>query len=700
MSYPHLAKIVSRSLLLASIVLATVHSSVAVANLPVQATSKPKVVCLGDSITNRGFPKVLEKLLDVEAINAGVGGHSSAQGLRRISKDVLAHNPDIVVVFFGTNDSRVDSTRAHVPPRQYAANLQTIIDRCAQQDIRAVLCTLPPINHETYFTRHRKSDFDAVGGLAKLLSQYRDAALSVAKSNHVPVVDLNQLLLKQPEWMSKDGVHPTEAGTTIIGTHIADAMRPLLSVVGKTYNVASADEFETLVESKQLSAGDTIVWANGTYRDVEVNIDGINGTKVAPITLRAETSGKVIFRGESQFRIGAQQWTIRGFHFDGGTSELNSYNSFQFRGNSGTEAQHVRFTNCAMTNLMTEDETSKWVQLYGRFNQIDHCHFSGKNKKGALITVELGYLAADSTAEHVIEHNYFGDVAFQDGGDNETIRIGYSGDQNKSAKCVVQHNLFVRCNGENEIISNKSSHNTYASNTFRQCNGALVLRHGHHAVVTGNYFFGEGATDAGGIRVSDSHHTIVNNYFQDLTGTTWNAAFSVLGGKATSGGTSSGYQAVDNITVAHNTLINCSRSLYFSKAKGKRPPTGIVANNLVSSQYGPLVTADIPTDKLTWTGNLLHGAPVGISIDHINTDPGFATAAGLQRPNPTGPAANTASKGQTAINHDIDNQSRANATSDIGADEVSGAMGLRTSKPLTPKDVGVNYLSIKQSKAK
>lgn len=76
------------------------------------------------------------------------------------------------------------------------------------------------------------------------------------------------------------------------------------------------------------------------------------------------------------------------------------------------------------------------VKIYGRLNIIDHCHFSGKNSKGALITVELGDLGAEDTAEHRIEWNYFADFATQEGTDNETIRVGFSGDQNKPAKCL------------------------------------------------------------------------------------------------------------------------------------------------------------------------------------------------------------------------------------------------------------------------
>ena len=158
----------------------------------------------------------------------------------------------------------------------------------------------------------------------------------------------------------------------------------------QTLEITSGDDLEELFEAGKISAGDTIVWAAGTYRDVELNIEGVDGTKDQPITLKAAKPGSVVFQGESQVKVGAAHWVIEGLHFNGAEGEFNAYNSFQFRGNSGSPATHVRLTNCAFTNLNSEDESSKWVLVFGQSNQIDHCHFSGKNKKGALLTVELG----------------------------------------------------------------------------------------------------------------------------------------------------------------------------------------------------------------------------------------------------------------------------------------------------------------------
>ncbi|GHC46724.1 SGNH/GDSL hydrolase family protein [Roseibacillus persicicus] len=187
-----------------------------------------KVVCLGDSITKRGYPEELATLLNLEVINSGVAGHNSGQGLRRMEKDVLAHQPDFVVIFFGTNDLRVDSERAHVPVAKYTENLARIIAESREAGAKVLLCTPPPIAAETYFTRHEKADYEEHGGLPALLASYRQAAMKLAKDEEIPLVDLNQLLLDKPNWLSRDGVHPSPEGNTIIARLVAKELRPLL----------------------------------------------------------------------------------------------------------------------------------------------------------------------------------------------------------------------------------------------------------------------------------------------------------------------------------------------------------------------------------------------------------------------------------------------------------------------------------------
>jgi lysophospholipase L1-like esterase len=193
-------------------------------------TNQPTVVCLGDSITHAGYPAELEKILPVHAINAGVPGNTSRQGLGRLEKDVLSHKPAVVLVLFGTNDNREDAPRIHVPLPEYEKNLETIIERCSTVGSRVVIGTIPPIDPEPYFKRHIKEKFDAAGGLEKLVQQYREAAMRAGKRHNVPVVDLNRLLANERGWRKEDGVHPTAEGNRILAGLFARPVETLLGL--------------------------------------------------------------------------------------------------------------------------------------------------------------------------------------------------------------------------------------------------------------------------------------------------------------------------------------------------------------------------------------------------------------------------------------------------------------------------------------
>ncbi len=191
-------------------------------------TSKPRIICFGDSITKRGYNEELGTLLEVKTSHAGVAGHNTRQGLHRMEKDVLAKKPELVVILFGTNDLRADSERAYVSPKDYRKNLQEMVKRCQGVESKIIICTLPPITESIYFTRHEPKEYEAKGGLTKMIQEYRQIATEVAKQNELPLVDLYQLLSAHPEWVSKDGVHPSKKGVSLIAKYVAEAAQPLL----------------------------------------------------------------------------------------------------------------------------------------------------------------------------------------------------------------------------------------------------------------------------------------------------------------------------------------------------------------------------------------------------------------------------------------------------------------------------------------
>ena len=189
------------------------------------SAQKPKVVCFGDSITKRGYPEILGPLIGAEVVNSGVAGQNTLQGLKQIQREVLDHEPNLVIVCFGTNDLRVDNERAHIPLADFRRNLTSIAKKCKEAGAEVLFCTIPPIDTERYFTRHDKEPFGGVAGLTQTIADYRLAIIEVAAEQKAPVVDLNQILPNEPKWMHKDGVHPSPSGNATIAKYVAEQAR-------------------------------------------------------------------------------------------------------------------------------------------------------------------------------------------------------------------------------------------------------------------------------------------------------------------------------------------------------------------------------------------------------------------------------------------------------------------------------------------
>ncbi len=216
--------VLSRSIL----ILCAILGSFITSNAYSEEEAGVKVVCFGDSITKRGYPAHLAELVGVEVIAAGIAGNSTGDALKRIQTDLLDLKPTHVVVFFGTNDLRADAPHKFATTSDYVANLRNIIGQCQAIDAKVVLCTVPPINYEVYFTRHDTAVYDAAGGMATMIEASRDAVIDLGEELGLPVVDLNRELPKHPEWMHRDGVHPSPAGNEIIAGLVAEKLKPLL----------------------------------------------------------------------------------------------------------------------------------------------------------------------------------------------------------------------------------------------------------------------------------------------------------------------------------------------------------------------------------------------------------------------------------------------------------------------------------------
>ena len=153
---------------------------------PLAAAETVRIVCLGDSVTKAVRPGVdadqtfcvrLEKMLraraiDVEVINAGVGGNTTADALRRFDNDVLAKKPHHVVMMFGLNDSWIDEgrTTSRLSVEEYRQNLTRMAALLTARGISVTLMTPNPaiaLSYPPERNRTLKPYVDVVRSLAR-----------------------------------------------------------------------------------------------------------------------------------------------------------------------------------------------------------------------------------------------------------------------------------------------------------------------------------------------------------------------------------------------------------------------------------------------------------------------------------------------------------------------------------------------------
>lgn len=377
-----------------------------------------------------------------------------------------------------------------------------------------------------------------------------------------------------------------------------------IDVTAKDYLVKDQSEF--LKAEKKIKPGDSIVLKNGTWNDFEILLRG-KGTAEKPISLRAQDVGKVIISGQSNLRIAGEHLIVSGLVFKNGYTPTQSVISF--RRTKGDYAYHSRITQIVIDNFNNPErtETDYWVAMYGKHNRFDHNHLEGKRNKGVTMAVRLD---SEESREnhHRIDHNYFGPRPILGSNGGETLRIGTSHYSLSDSFTVVENNYFDRCDGELEIISNKSGGNKFLNNVFFESRGTLTMRHGNGNLVEDNVFFGNGVDHTGGIRVINKQQTIRNNYMEGLAGYRFGGALVVMNGVPNS--PINRYHQVEDALIVNNTLINSDHIQLAAGSDEERsavPVTSQFKNNLIYSDDGKdTFTVYDDVSGIEFAGNILN----------------------------------------------------------------------------------------------
>lgn len=373
-------------------------------------------------------------------------------------------------------------------------------------------------------------------------------------------------------------------------------------VLARDMLVADQAQFKAAV--KKAVPGDKIILADGEWRDFQMVFVG-NGSAAKPITLTAQTKGKVFITGLSNLRMGGRHLLVSGLVFRNGASPTHEVISF--RRDSKTLAADSRVTEVVIDGYSKPDRRAEdiWVALYGTGNRVDHSHFEGKTNAG--VTLAVIRRAGDPLDNrHRIDHNYFGPRPPLGSNGGETIRIGTSEESLSASNTLVERNIFDRCSGEVEIVSVKAGGNIIRENLVLSSQGAFVLRHGNGNLVERNVFLGNHVPDTGGVRVINRDQIVRGNYFEGLAGKDFKSAISVMNGVPDS--VINRYHQVSGARIEQNSIVDSARITLAAGADAERSAAPIDSrferNLIVGSAGADPFRADGDIGGIAFAGNV------------------------------------------------------------------------------------------------
>lgn len=197
-----------------------------------------KILFQGDSITdcgrNRhdfhdlgpGYPKYVAEMLcevypdiEFEFINRGISAHKTRDLVNRWDEDAIAHDPDIITILIGINDTwHCIENQEWIPAEEYEANYRKLLeDIKSKTNAKIVILEqylVPMIGTEGFHTDLEEK----INLTRKVARDYAD--------RYVPLNGLfaSACVMEGVDKWTVEGVHPTDNGHRLIAEYCFDAL--------------------------------------------------------------------------------------------------------------------------------------------------------------------------------------------------------------------------------------------------------------------------------------------------------------------------------------------------------------------------------------------------------------------------------------------------------------------------------------------
>lgn len=207
------------------------------ATMATTTQKKTRIIFFGDSITQAGvnaggYITRMKDSLDrrglssqYELIGAGIGGNKAYDLYLRMEDDVIAKNPDVVLIYIGVNDVwHKASSGTGTDPVKFERFYDAIINKLKAKNIQVVLATPAVIGERTDFSNSQDGD----------LNLYSRIIRDIAKKHNCKLVDLRKAFLdynlknnpenKESGILTTDRVHLNEKGNQLVADNMMSVL--------------------------------------------------------------------------------------------------------------------------------------------------------------------------------------------------------------------------------------------------------------------------------------------------------------------------------------------------------------------------------------------------------------------------------------------------------------------------------------------
>lgn len=187
--------------------------------------NEPRVVFMGNSITEAWLEKSPQFFEENGYINRGISGQVTHQMLLRFRVDVIELNPKVVVILAGTNDIAQNS--GFVAIEEIAKNIISMAELADYHGIKVIISSVLPAIDFPWNTGLDPAP--KIIELNALLAQYAAENRFIYVDYHSKMVD-ERGGLKVPEYTSaEDLVHPNKNGYVVMEGLVKPAIDQVLN---------------------------------------------------------------------------------------------------------------------------------------------------------------------------------------------------------------------------------------------------------------------------------------------------------------------------------------------------------------------------------------------------------------------------------------------------------------------------------------